>query len=98
MKINFKQINKRSTSSNFLIMATGMLICLIVVSGLIGGLYFLLSYETERMDDTSGVDTKMPSLDKDGMSYFISRQKERPLLSVPATPQPTASPETNKKI
>ncbi|MDO8511812.1 MAG: hypothetical protein Q7S57_00930 [bacterium] len=98
MKIDFKEIKKKSTISNFFIMAIGALICLVVAVVLVGGFYFLLSYETERLDGTSGVDAKMPSLDKGGLNYFISRQKQRSLLNVPVAPLPTASPVTNKKI
>lgn len=93
MKINFKEINKRSAGSNFFIMSVGALICLVVVVILIGGFYFLLDYETERLNDTSGVDTKMPMLDKEGMNYFISRQKQRLLLNVVVVnPTPTPTP------
>lgn len=98
MKIDFKQLNKRSTNSNVFIMTTGALACLVVAALLIGGLYFLLVYETNRLDDTAGADTKMPALDKDGINYFISRHNERLKISVPATPPPpTPSPVPAKK-
>jgi hypothetical protein len=90
MKIKFNEINKRSAGSNFFIMVVGALVCLVVAVILVGGYYFLLNYETERLNDTSGVDTKMPLLDKDGMNYFISRQRERVIQNVPNSKPITA--------
>ena len=98
MKIDFKQLNKRSTNSNIFIMTTSALICLVVGAVLIGGLYFLLVFETSRLNDTVGADTKMPVLDKAGIEYFISRQDERAKISVPVTVStPSASPDQLKK-
>ena len=85
MKIAFKEINKRSAGSNLFIMAIGVLVCLVIAVVLIGGFYFLLNHEAERLDNTSGVDAKMPLLNKEGLSYFISRQKQRTLLNVQET-------------
>jgi len=98
MKINHKQTNKRSASSNFLIMAVVALGCAVLAVVLIGGTYFLLDYEMTRIDDNSMVDTKMPILDKEGMKYFISRQRQRSELVVPVPKSPaTVSPALKKK-
>ena len=97
MNITFKQFNKRSAGSNLFIMAVGALVCLVIAVILVGGFYFLLNYEAERLDNTSGVDAKMPLLDKDGLNYFISRQKQRSLPDIPEIKSvPVTSPVPNK--
>lgn len=83
MKIDFKQINRGSVGSNFFIMTVIILGYLVLAVVLIGGLYFLLDYETKRIEDELIIDTKMPILDKAGLNYFISRQKQRSRLSIP---------------
>lgn len=97
MKITFSKNNIFPANSTFTTISVGILICCIFVALSVGGLYLFLNYEAKRIDDFSSVDIKMPLLDKDGLNYFIARQKQRAVLNAIVPPAPATPAASAKK-
>jgi hypothetical protein len=83
---------KQSSDSLVLVILIGTFVCLLFSGVLVGGAYFILSMETTRLDEAANGDAKMPLLNRDGLSYFISRQEQKEKLNVISTPEILPSP------